>query len=340
MPETRCDYYKVPEVEWFMVNILEKKGRVEPVFDLKVGYRYPEVEETIKMDAGKTIGFLEKLYNVEILGREIYDMELRCPTCNSPNVSINYVCPHCGSSIIRRTILLEHYACGYLGTATSFGEPLVCPKCGVHIEEGDYSDVGSIYECSSCKKQIETPFVSHWCRGCGLKFSFENAVYQPKYAYFPTELTRKEMANGILYLYQVVDVFEEQGLARDVNPKVVGESGVEHVFDAVFVGFGAKFHVDIMFSLDLMSELDFLRECGKIRDVKADVYMFVLPGLDDKAAALAKSYKINVIEGAKPEIVLSKLRTVLAEKMIALKKKGVKKPKRRWLSFRKRRKAL
>jgi hypothetical protein len=265
----RYRQYKVPEVEMFMVNILEKTGRIEPVFDLHLGYRYPEVEETIEMNASQTIDFLENLVAMEILDREIHDMELRCPSCLSPNVSVNYVCPHCAFSTVRKTILLEHYTCGYLGTLTSFGEPLTCPRCEERLSGDDYRDAGSIFECASCNQQIETPFVTHWCRKCNLKFSFENAVYQPKYVYVPTDFTRKEMATGILYLHQVVDVFTQHGLTREMPPKVVGESGVEHTFDATFSGLGTNFYVDIIFSLDPMGELEVLKEYGKIRDVIA-----------------------------------------------------------------------
>lgn len=321
MSEKRYDHYKVPEIESFMLNILEKKDRIVPIFDLKIGYRYPDVEEMVGMDAGKTISFLAQLFDMGILGRETYDVEVRCPTCDSPNVSTNYICPYCSSSLIRRALLVEHYSCGYVGPVTSLGEQLVCPKCEVRMEEGDYRDAGSIYECASCKKQIETPFVSHWCRECGLKFSFENAVYPPKYAYFPAELTRKEMASGILYLSQVVDVFAEHGFTRVVDSKILGESGVEHIFDAAFEGLGAKFYVDVVFSLDRMSELDFLKESTKIIDVKVDVYLIVLPGLDAKALELAKAYspRLNIIEDEKPGAALSKLRTALAEKVSVLK---------------------
>lgn len=315
----RSDLYKVPEVEAFMVKILEKKERIEPVFDLQLGYRYPDVENAVNMTAEDTIAFLDELHRVEILDRDTYDMELRCPKCDGPRVSTTYVCPHCDSAIIRKTILLEHYACGFLGTATSFGEPLVCPKCEKRVPEGAYRNAGSIYECASCKNQIETPFVNHWCSACDHKFSFDNAIYQPKYAYFPAKLTRKEIEHGILYLYQVEALFKEHGFARDTDPTILGASGAEHVFDAAFQGFETKLFIDIMFALDPIREIDLLKEYGKIKDVMADVYVLVLPKLDDKAAVLAESYAIHVIAAAEPTEVLSKLRTVLEEKVIELK---------------------
>ena len=317
MQTTRYDNYKVPEIEVFMVNVLEKKGEIKPSFDLKLGYRYPEVEEIIKMDSSKTIDFLENLCNMGILKKEIYDMELRCPTCNSSNISVNYICPYCASFSIQRTLLIEHKVCGYLGTSQR--ESSVCPKCGKKILEGEYRDAGSIYECKSCKKQIETPFVSHWCRECALKFSFENTIYQPKHVYSATELTKKEIEAGILYIHQVVNVFNQQGFTRDMNTKVIGESGIDQVFDLAFNGFGVKYYVDILFSLTSLSESDIIKEYGKILDTKVNSCVIVLPGLSDAANKFVKSYNMNVIEATKPEVAISKLQSDLGPKVFALK---------------------
>ncbi|UCH02480.1 MAG: hypothetical protein JSV20_01425, partial [Candidatus Bathyarchaeota archaeon] len=325
MTKTKYDYYKTREVEALMMNILEKNEDVKPVFDLEFGYRYPSVEKAISMDSDKTIGFLDNLVKVEILNKQMYDMELRCPSCNSPNTSINYVCPKCASPGIRKTVLLEHHDCGYIGTIINFGEPLSCPNCGKRLED-NYRNAGSIYECSNCNQQIETPFIDHRCRKCGLKFSFENAIYQPKYAYLPTDLTNKEIAQGILYLSQVMKMFEDHGFARDANSSVIGESGAEHIFDLAFEGHGSKFYVDIKVSLDMMNDFDILKTYGKIRDVQTvlgdvDVFTLVIPGLDTEAETLEKSYNINIIAGKNPSVVLSKLKTILAEKISTLQMK-------------------
>lgn len=320
MSKTKYEYYKDPDVETFMTSVLEKVESVKPVFDLEQGYRYPHVEHAIKSDSDKTNAFLENLVQAEILDKHLHDMELRCPTCSSPNISVNYVCPKCISSHIRKTILLEHNICGYIGTVINFGEPLLCPRCGQQIKEGEYRDAGSIYECANCNQQIETPFIDHGCRKCGLKFSFENALYQPKYAYSPTKLTRVEMNQGIVYLGQVVSVFDEQGFIRESNTKVQGESGTEHVFDIAFTGFGLKVVVDVVYSMNPMNEIDLLKKYGKIRDIQTlseriEAFLLVLPGLDADAAALVRSYKMSVAQGNNPKMALSALSSMLAERV-------------------------
>jgi hypothetical protein len=215
---------------------------------------------------------------------------------------------------------LEHNICGYIGTVINFGEPLLCPRCGQQIKEGEYRDAGSIYECASCNQQIETPFIDHGCRKCGSKFSFENALYQPKYAYSPTKLTRVEMNQGIVYLGQVVSVFEEQGFIRESDTKIRGESGTEHVFDVAFSGFGLKVVVDVVYSMNPMTEIELLKKYGKIRDIQTlseriAAFLLVLPGLDADATALVRSYKMTVAQGDNPSMALSALSSMLAERV-------------------------
>ncbi|MCJ7633492.1 hypothetical protein MUP77_14035 [Candidatus Bathyarchaeota archaeon] len=334
MNTTKYEYYKSQEVETFMMNILEKTDKVKPVFDLGIGYRYLDVEKSVNMNVGETTDFLERLVKAEILDREMYDMELRCPHCNSPNISVNYVCPKCVSTNIKKTILLEHNPCGYLGTVVTFGEPMICPKCGTPIKEGQYRDAGSIYKCGTCDHQIETPFIDHWCRVCDERFSFENALYEPKYAYLPSKSTKMDMTQGILYPSSIIGLFEEQGFSRRMESKIIGESGEEHFFDLAFKGYEqggekseikeAEFFVDIHFSSNPMGELDFLKSCGKVTDAKAalgnvDIILIILPGLDHNAEALLKTYDLNIITGENPSIALSRLKAALEKKVTTLK---------------------
>ncbi len=334
MSTTKYEYYKSQEVESFMIKILEKTDKVKPVFDLGIGYRYIDIEKTVNMNVEETANFLENLVKAEILDREMYDMELRCPHCNSPNISVNYVCPKCVSTNIKKTILLEHIPCGYLGTVVTFGEPMTCPKCGKLIDEGQYRDAGSIYTCGTCDHQIETPFIAHWCRVCNDKFSFENAIYQPKYAYLPSKSTKMDMTQGILYPSSIISLFEEQGFTRQMETKIKGESGVEHIFDLAFRSYEqgsekseieeAKFFVDIHFSPNPMNELDFLKCCAKATDAKAargniDIILMILPGLDYNAQALSKTYNLNLITGENPSMALSRLGTALTKKKTTIK---------------------
>jgi DNA-directed RNA polymerase subunit RPC12/RpoP len=294
-----------------ITTLLSSTGRLDPVFDLEYGYRYPNVEKAINKDSDGAVALLEDLYEGGVLDSQIFDMEIRCPECGSPNVSTRYLCPVCGSFHIKKTILMEHLDCGYLGNLVTFGDPLVCPKCNQPLIEGAYRNAGSIYECADCKKQIDTPFVNHWCRNKGVNFSFENAIYQGKFSYFPTNETKEDIERGIVFLTPITKIFEGLGLKKMDAPKIVGASGVELTFDAGYQGTGRKYFVDILQGKELFGEYDILREYGKITDSKVDTFVIVLPGLDAKATTMAKSYKMNMIDAPTVGEIHAKLTSAL-----------------------------
>jgi DNA-directed RNA polymerase subunit RPC12/RpoP len=323
--------------------LLSSTGRLDPVFDLEYGYKYPNVEKAINKDSDGAVALLEDLYEGGVLDSQIYDMEIRCPECGSPNVSTRYLCPVCGSFHIKKTILMEHLDCGYLGNLVTYGDPLVCPKCGQPLIEGAYRNAGSIYECADCKKQIDTPFVNHWCRNKGVNFSFENAIYQGKFSYFPTTETKEDIERGIIFISPITKIFENLGLKKMEDPKIVGSSGVELVFDAGYQGAGRKYFVDILQGKELFGELDILREYGKITDSKVETFILVLPGLDNKATSMVKSYKMNMIDAPTPGEIHAKLTSALKNSGLTQAavtastvqkdkeaKKPEEKPKSRW----------
>jgi transposase-like protein len=303
----RVDFYKRSDVEAVIETLLSKTGRLDPVFDLELGYRYPDVEKAIGKDSHETIKLLEELFEAKLLNSQVYDMEIRCPDCGSPNVSTRYLCPVCGSFHIKKTILMEHLGCGYLGPIVNYGDPMVCPKCQEPMIEGTYRNAGSIYECADCKKQIDTPFVNHWCRTKDFRFSFENAVYQGKFTYYPTQETKEDIDRGIIFISPITAVFDSLGMKRIENPRVIGSSGVELVFDIGYEGTGRKYYLDILQGKEPFGELDILKEYGKINDAKVDTYILVSPGLDASATSISKSYKMNIFDGSNSKEILAKL---------------------------------
>lgn len=307
----RVDFYKRPDVEAVIDTLLTKSGRLDPVFDLELGYRYPDVERVIGKDSHGAVELLEELFEAKILGSQVYDMEIRCPDCGSPDVSTRYLCPVCGSFHIKKTFLMEHLDCGYLGPVVNFGDPVICPKCQQPMLEGTYRNAGSIYECVDCKKQIDTPFVNHWCRKKDFRFSFENAIYQGKFSYFPTPDTKDDIERGIIFVSPITAIFESYGLKRTEKQKVTGASGIELSFDICYEGLGHKYYVDILQGKEPFGELDILREYGKINDAKVEAFVFVSPGLDTQATSMAKSYKMNIFSGSSPKEIHGKLSEAL-----------------------------
>jgi len=297
-----------------VLRIFDNKEKIYPKFDLSEGYRYTDVEEVIKKTPSAANELLEELYKGEILDRLLYDMEMRCPQCKSPNVSTRYICPSCGSLHIKKTILLEHFECGYLGPFTTFGEINTCPKCNAILTEGSYKNAGSIYECADCNKQIDTPFVNHLCREHdGYIFSFENSIYQPKYYYYPTQPVSEDMKRGIIFTSPIINILQKLGMNQLENASLVGSSGVQQVFDLAFERNKKTTYIDILQGSEPFTEMDVLREYGKLMDTKVEAYILISPGLEEKAMAMAKTYRLNVIDSSEVNSIYSRLETSLRD---------------------------
>jgi DNA-directed RNA polymerase subunit RPC12/RpoP len=319
LAQNRFDYYKIPEVEALFLGVLNRVDEIKPVFDLKQGYRFPDVEQATGLDPQAASKLMTLLYDGQVFTRRLYDMEIRCPYCNSPNISTYYICPECNSLNIKKNLLIEHLKCGYLGPLESVGSGFNCPKCGEKIQEGEYRNIGSIYDCADCKEQIETPLIGHWCRDCDKRFNFDNGIYQSVYSYSQSEATRHDISSGILYLRNVTEMVAELGFTKIPNTKVLGESGVERSFDIGFDRKGEVIFIDLLASSEPIGEIEFVKEYGKIVDSKKNVYLIIMPNLDEKATLIAQVYKSNIVFASTPGEALDKLRTLIMQKVTDIK---------------------
>ncbi|MGC9345550.1 MAG: hypothetical protein ACP5ER_01995, partial [Candidatus Bathyarchaeales archaeon] len=104
----RAELYRDRNMQVFLSKFLsEEISELEPVYDSKLGYRYPIVE-TIIGDTFDAEDFLNRLYEARILERRLYDKIIYCPKCGSANISVHYCCPYCKSFNIQKSSLIEH----------------------------------------------------------------------------------------------------------------------------------------------------------------------------------------------------------------------------------------
>src|SRR5437867_3125539 len=105
--------YQDPSVQLLISKFVRGEiVELTPGFDLDHTVRYPEVEEVVDQDPNAAKQLVQKLWDSGILKRKFHEKVLVCPSCLSPNVSNDYVCPNCNSIDIERKTLLEHTACG------------------------------------------------------------------------------------------------------------------------------------------------------------------------------------------------------------------------------------
>ncbi|MEM1659747.1 MAG: hypothetical protein QXR17_01165 [Candidatus Bathyarchaeia archaeon] len=302
--QSRSELYKDTKIQSLLSFFISGEiTELKPVFNLKHGYLYPQVE-SITGDREKVENFLTQLYEAGILDRQLYDRIIYCPKCKSQNISTHYCCPYCESFDIKRSSLLEHVKCGYIDVEDKFrkNEKLYCPKCKIEIIQGkDYRKAGIWCTCKECGKSFDTPIVKHFCRNCQETFTFENLEMKDVYTYRLNEKVKNEIAPGLIFIGPIKELLERLGFKVDSPAFLKGRSGATHTFDiAIYKSDEAKCLavIDLATSNDVVTEQPVIALFAKIYDATPErAYLIAIPRLSDNAKKMADLYKIKVIEG-------------------------------------------
>src|SRR5437016_13958881 len=106
--------YQDPSVQLLISKFVRGEiVELTPGFDLDHTVRYPEVEEVVDQDQNAAKQLVKKLWNAGTLKRKFHERVLAGPSCLSPNVSNDYVCPNCNEIAIERRTLLDQTDCGH-----------------------------------------------------------------------------------------------------------------------------------------------------------------------------------------------------------------------------------
>jgi transcription elongation factor Elf1 len=287
-----------------------------PIFDLKRGFVYPEVEEIIgeSEDAEK---FLAGLHEAGILRRELYDKIVCCPKCGSVNVSSLYCCPFCFSFDIKRSSLIEHIKCGYMDIEEKFisGDGLFCPKCKRKLteEDVDYRRAGVWCTCNKCGKSFDIPVSRHFCRNCQTSFTFENAKIKDAYKYRLNEDIVKTAASEWAILAPIRKLLEDRGFKVETPGFMEGRSGVKHMFDIIAYNNGTKpekIAINASTSPDgkPVPEHVIIDMFAKAFDSNVEkAILIAIPKISENGRKLANHYKIRLIEAKTPKEALDKI---------------------------------
>jgi hypothetical protein len=313
----RIELYRERSTQTLLNKFLSGEvGELEPVYDPKMGYRYPLVE-SILGDVSKVEPFLNRLFTAGILTQRLYDKIIYCPKCGSANVSIHYCCPYCKSFNIQRSALIEHVKCGYMDVEENFseGDKLVCPKCHGELKklDVDYRKAGTWCACKDCGKSFDIPVAAHFCRECRANFTFEDTVIKDVYAYSLNEEVKSEAAVGWAFIAPVRDFLVESGFEVEGPAFLKGKSGANHVFDIVAYKGESKRKVtviDVSISTeDTVSEQPVIALFAKIFDVSPhDAYLIAVPKINENGKKMAELYNITVIEAKNQKEVVKALK--------------------------------
>ena len=288
--------------------------RIEPVFVPGGGIRYVVAEEVTGLDPVRAFQLLENMHQLGIFRKVLHDKTVFCPNCGSPEISIHFTCPSCGSMDTVKLSLIEDMACGYIDKEERFRteEGLVCPHCGRPLvkPEEDFRRVGIWYVCRSCGSEFDIPVVTYTCRRCGHSFSMEESRYEPVYAY-ELDASVKDVAfimRGILS--SIVGLLRSRGFSIQAPGFVNGRSGEEHMFDLIAQrGPEKSMAVDVFVSDSYVPERVVTLMFAKLYDTALrDAFLIAVPGFREEAKRLANLYRIRLVEGTTRDEVLRNFR--------------------------------
>jgi len=302
--------YEIPEVQALLKMFADRAlSELLPEFHPKFGVRYPGMEE-VTGDTQKAKDLLQQLVQAEILRPKFYEKITVCPHCGTKNVIFRYYCAYCGSHEIEKRKLYEHLKCGAIDGDDRFlkSGKLTCPRCLKPVAKLglDYRQVGTWFQCRSCGKRFDTPNGRHYCRECGSKFGIKESVLEDIHSYVLDKNAQTEFAREILFLAPLKKIMRDVGYSVEAPSVVKGVSGTSHNFDMV----GSKTEgskrtivtIDMAICDGVCGEEYVVSAFAKAFDVSPSKSILIaIPALSDKAKKLANQYRLEVIEGEKPE---------------------------------------
>ena len=300
----RAELYRDHNTQVFLSKFLSGEiSELKPAYDPKIGYRYPIVETIIGDSTAED--FLNRLHEVGILERRLYDKIVYCPKCDSANISVHYCCPYCKSFNIQKSSLIEHVKCGYMDVEGNFrkGNKLVCPKCHEELKKPDvdHRRAGIWCACKDCGKSFDIPTTAHFCRDCHTNSTFEDAVIKDVYSYSLKEEVREEAAVGWVVIAPITEFLEENGFEVESPAFLKGKSGANHMFDmAAYRGDKTRkvTVIDLASSTkNAVTEQPVIALFAKIFDVSPDnAYLIAIPKMSENGKKMAELYNIKIVE--------------------------------------------
>lgn len=286
------------------------KTKIEPVFARRKGLRYPYVEQVTGLSPVDALGLLEELSRTGVLRKVLYDKTVFCPDCASPEISIHFNCPNCGSQDTVKLSLIEDMGCGYIDKEERFRKDgkLVCPHCGRILSRPgiDFRRVGIWYVCNSCESEFDMPIITYSCRTCGRSFSMEEALYEAIYSYEMEESVRDVAMTIRNVLNSLTGLLRSRGFSVESPGFVNGRSGEEHMFDLIAAqGADKSLVVDVFVADSSIPERVVTNMFAKLYDTAfADAFLIAIPRVREEGRRLAGLYRIRLVEGSSRDEVV------------------------------------
>ncbi len=283
-------------------------------FALHEGFSYPSVEKVLGVKGKEVTPILESLAEKGILERNFFDRLLRCPRCQSLNLTPTTHCPKCSSGNVSRGRVLEHFTCKYVGLEDEFVNKgrYVCPKCSLELRTigSDYQSLGLLRKCRDCEEVFSVPLIKWRCLKCASLTPEDKVDDVDIYSYSFNEAKRSWLEFELQPKSELIEFLKVCGYQVAENARMKGRSGAEHSIDILATrDDGVALH-HIAIGVEVAGEKVELQEIFSFDDKAYDIgihdkVLVVIPGLSKEAERFAVKQRIKVLQLRDLEAVLA-----------------------------------
>ena len=283
-------------------------------FTTELGFTYPAVEQTLKVKGKEVVSILEPLVDEGILKRDFFDKLLRCPQCQSMNLSPGTHCPKCGSAHVVRGRVLEHFVCKYVGIEDEFISKgrYICPKCKVELRTigSDYQSLGLLRKCYDCDEIFNVPLIKWRCLKCSSLTAEDKVSEVNIYSYSLDEAKRGWLEFELKPKSQLIEFLKQHGYEVKENATIQGRSGAEHSIDILATRDDGILSYNIAIGVEVAGDKIGLDKIFDFDDKAYDIgihdkILIVIPGLGNEAEKFASQQRIKVLEVRDLETVIA-----------------------------------
>ncbi|MBI2938774.1 MAG: hypothetical protein HYY22_11300 [Thaumarchaeota archaeon] len=314
--DNRGELYRRDDVRVLLRDILSLgEAKVTPKISVNVEYS-PKEARISRIGFEKATSLMDQLSEGSVLQRHFHDKMIRCPHCNGFTIRLRLVCPRCGSHDLFKGEAVEHLRCGHVGLEETFrsGNELFCPKCRKELSQigVDYKRAGVWFRCRGCSDYFGEPTLKFYCEGCRNLFQMSEAIFKDVYSYEMSEDVKAEVQANISYPDLI---FARLGAVDGVHrvAEVKGRSGIPLTFDLLLKK-GSK-----------LTAVEFVQREASLdkilaiyaKSMEVDLHrtiVVLMSGIKKDVSLLAETYGITLIESDDPDIIATRIVTLLSNR--------------------------
>ena len=309
--------YSMPDVQKIINLLINDVTELKPNFDLHIVCRYPEVEHVTELKPNEISGLLDRLTKYKILNSHFYERVIICDKCSSPNVATRFLCSYCKSTQILRKKTVQHLSCGYVCPEDQLildgdGRSKHCPRCGLVLDFNGGPDVKvneGWFMCGDCSKASRDPTIFFFCRGCERQISISDTTFSNLFSY---SLSKSFNADAVVLHEPYRELIRQLGFEVSSPGKLVGNSGLEYLFDIVARKDDEVIAINIVYSDVIVTDKPLVKMFGAVYDCKPKkAILIALPESSESINLLAKQYDITLIAGKDSKLLQDTLKEVM-----------------------------